>query len=64
MDFDNFYISGNGNEYTQEVRYLPIYFTWRKYDVSVTFMTLMSCDNVSCMCDKAWSSRWIDDAID
>jgi len=32
---------------------------WRKYDVTVNFMTLMSCDSVWCMCDKAWSSRWL-----
>jgi len=32
---------------------------WRKYDVTVTFMTLMSCDSVCRMCGEAWSSRWL-----
>ena len=45
MDFNNFYISGNGNGYPLIVRYLFIYFTCDvKYDVTVTFMTLMSCE--------------------
>jgi len=32
-------------------------YVWRKYDVTVTFMTLMSCDSVCCEFSKAWSSR-------
>jgi len=36
------------------VRYL--FCMWRKYCITVTFMTL-SCDSVCCMCGKAWSSR-------
>ena len=31
---------------------------WRKYDVTLTFMTLMSCDSICCMRGKAWNSRW------
>ena len=38
-----------------------LFYTWRKYDVTVTFVTLMSCDSdrVCCMCGKASSSRWL-----
>jgi len=37
MDFSNFYIYGNGNEYSLEVSYLLIYFTC---DVNMTSMSL------------------------
>ena len=59
MDLNDFYI---GNEcYLQVVRYLfkVIYFTCRKYDVTVTFMTLMSWNSVCCVCGEAWSSHWL-----
>jgi len=36
-----------------------LFYMWRKYDVTVTFMTLMSCDSVCCMCGEACSSRWL-----
>jgi len=36
----------------------------RKYDVTVTFMTLMSCDSVCCMRGKALEQSLIDDAVD
>jgi len=39
--------------------YHGIYFTSDKYDVTVTFMTLMSCDSVCCMCGEASISRWL-----
>ena len=32
---------------------------WRKYDLTVTFMTLTTCNSVCCMCGEAWSSRWL-----
>jgi len=35
------------------------FYMWRKYDITVTLMTLMSCDSVCCMCGQAWSSRWL-----
>ena len=55
MDFDNFCMSGNGNEYPRQVRYLLIYCICgvSKYGVTVTFMTMMSCDRVCFMCGKA-----------
>ena len=62
MDFNNFYIYGNGNEYLLQVSYLLNYFTC---DVNMTslshscFMLRMSCDSVCCMCCEAWSSRWL-----
>ena len=59
MDFNNFYTSGNGNECSLQVSYLLIYFTSRKYDVTVTFMTLMSCDSICCMYGNAWTSHWL-----
>jgi len=36
-----------------------LFFMWRKYDVTVTFNALMSCDSVCCMCGEALSSRWL-----
>jgi len=36
-----------------------LFYKWREYDVTFTFMTLMSCDSVCCMCGEAWSSRWL-----
>jgi len=36
-----------------------LFYMWRKFDVTVTFMTLMSCDSVCCMCSEASSSRWL-----
>jgi len=56
MDFNNFYITGNGHEYPLRMRYLLMYFTC---DVNMTFMTLMSCNSLCCMCGEAWSSRWL-----
>jgi len=41
MDFNNFYISGNGNEWPRQVCYLLIYFTC---DVN---MTLSSLEHIS-----------------
>ena len=35
-----------------------LFYLWRKYGVTFTFMTLMSCDSACCMCGEAWSSRW------
>jgi len=32
---------------------------WRKYGVTDTFTTLMSCHSVCCMCGEASSSRWL-----
>ena len=32
---------------------------WRTYDVTVTYVALVSCDSVCCMCSEAWSSRWL-----
>jgi len=36
-----------------------LFFMWRKYDVSVKFMTLTSCNSVLCTCGEAWSSCWL-----
>jgi len=36
-----------------------LFYTWRKYDVTVTLMTLMSCDSVCCMCGEVSSSHWL-----
>jgi len=36
-----------------------LFYMWRKYDIPVMFMTLMSCDSICCMCGEAWSSRWL-----
>jgi len=36
-----------------------LFYMWRKCDVTVTFMTLLSCNSVCCMCGEAWSSRWL-----
>ena len=36
-----------------------LFYMWRKYDITVTFMTLMSWNSVCCMCSKAWSSCWL-----
>jgi len=36
-----------------------LFYTWRKYDVTVTLMTLISCDSVCCMCGEVSSSRWL-----
>jgi len=59
MDFNNFYV-WNGNEYPPASKpFTYLFYMWRKYDVDVTFMTLMSCDSVCCMCVEAWSSRWL-----
>ena len=33
------------------------FYVWRIYDVTVTFMTLMSSDSDCCMCGETWSSR-------
>jgi len=57
---NNFNISENGNEYIHSATKLFTYLfhMWRTYDVTVTFTTLMSYDNVCCMPGEAWSSRW------
>ena len=39
--------------------FIYYFYMWRKYDVTVTFMILMSCDSVCCMCGEAWRSRWL-----
>jgi len=36
-----------------------LFYMWRKYDVSVTFVTLMSCDSVCYMSGEACNSRWL-----
>jgi len=36
-----------------------LFHMWHKYDVTVTFMTSMSCDSICCMCGVAWNSRWL-----
>jgi len=36
-----------------------LFYMWRKYDVTVTFMTSMSYDSVCCMCGEVSSSRWL-----
>jgi len=33
------------------------FYMWRKYDVTATYMTLISCDSVCCLYGEAWSSR-------
>jgi len=40
-----------------------LFYMWRKYDVIVMFMTLMSCDGVCCMCGEVgavanWWHSW------
>jgi len=35
-----------------------LFYVWRKYDVTVTFMTLMSCDSVCCVCGEDWWLSW------
>ena len=36
-----------------------LFYMWRQYDVIVTFITVMTCDSVCCMCGEACSSRWL-----
>jgi len=39
-----------------------LFYMWHQYDVTVTFMTLMSCDSVRCMC--GYDQPLIDDAVE
>jgi len=36
-----------------------LFYMWCKYDITVTFTSLISCDRVCCICGEAWSSRWL-----
>ena len=36
-----------------------LFYLWHKYDITVTVVTLMSCDSICCMCGEAWGSRWL-----
>jgi len=60
MDFNNFYIPGNGNECPPQLSYLVIYFTC---DVNMASLSwhwwLKSCNSICCMCGEALSSRWL-----
>jgi len=58
MDINNFDIFRKGNKCPLQVMHLVIYFAWDiNYDVTVTFVTLVSFDSVCCMCGEPSSSR-------
>jgi len=57
MDFNKFYVSGNGNEYPLQTSHLLIYFISDVNMTSLSLMILMSSDNFCCMRGEFWSSR-------
>jgi len=62
IDFNNFYISGNGNECPLQVSYLLVYFTWCKYNVTVTWHWWAATASAAWEYDLEQSL--IDDAVD
>ena len=53
------YLREGGRIPSVNMLFTYLFYFWWKYNVTVTFITMMRCDSICCMWSEAWSSRWL-----